>query len=293
LSEAIASAENPLTARVIVNRVWGLYFGRPLSATASNFGKMGEPPTHPELLDDLAVRFTEAGWSVKWLTRQLVSSATYGQSSAELGARSAEQADASISTPRSGFRAPRSGDPENRLLGRMNRRRLTVEQWRDSILAATGRLESAIGGPSIDPQSPQERRRTVYSRASRLELNKLLVMFDYPDPNVHADRRVETTTPLQKMFVLNSPFTVEQADALADRLAIELPIGENVDSDDLAAADRQRMERAYWLLYGRPPSEAEIRLGHNFLSGPAGSRADRWKQYAHVLLAANELLYVD
>jgi hypothetical protein len=279
LAESITSPENPLTARVIVNRVWGLYFGRPLAATASNFGKMGEPPTHPELLDDLAVRFAEAGWSLKRLTREIVSSATYRQGSG-FGVQGSEGQSVAL-------------DPENRLLGRMNRRRLTVEQWRDSILAAGGRLESAIGGRSIDPQNPQERRRTVYSRASRLELNKLLVMFDYPDPNVHADRRVETTTPLQKMFVLNSPFTVEQAAALADRLATELPIGENVDSDDLAAADRQRMERAYWLLYGRPPSETEIRLGLDYLSGPAGSRADRWKQYAHVLLAANELLYVD
>jgi hypothetical protein len=290
LADAIASGENPLTARVIVNRIWGLYFGRPLVGTASNYGAMGERPTHPELLDDLTVRFMQSDWSLKWLTREIVLSTTYGQSSDN-------------SNPKSKIQNLKS-DPENRLLSRMNRRRLSVEQWRDSILAANGRLEDAVGGPSIDPQNPQERRRTVYSRASRLELNKLLVMFDYPDPNVHADRRVETTTPLQKMFVLNSPFMVEQSGALADRLLTEITAGQNADSEDVAAADRQRIERAYRLLYGRPASDEEIKIGLQFLAKtgkpensaatePTTDHAARWKQYAHVLLAANELLYVD
>jgi hypothetical protein len=265
LAEAIASPENPLTSRVIVNRLWGLYFGRPLAATASNFGAMGDKPSHPELLDDLALRFLEANWSLKWLTREIVLSAAYRQSS---------RADQSF-----------AADPENRLIGRMPRRRMTVEQWRDSLLASTGRLDSALGGPSLNPQDPTERRRTIYSRASRLELNKLLAMFDYPDPNVHADRRVETTTPLQKMFVLNSPFMVEQAAALAERLTTEI-------GDDAAAANTQRITRAYNLLYGRPATDEEVRLGLNFLMAD-GDRQIRWKQYAHVLLAANELLYVD
>jgi len=258
LAEAIASPENPLAARVIVNRLWALYFGKPLVSSPSNFGAHGERPTHPELLDDLAVRFIESGWSLKWLTREIVLSAAYRQAS-------------------TATEVTLAADPENRLLSRMNRRRLTVEQWRDALLAAGGKLESAIGGPSLDPQKPEERRRTVYARASRLELNKLLAMFDYPDPNVHADRRVETTTPLQKMFVLNSPFMVAQSAAFAERLASE------VDSDD-----RARIERAYLLLYGRPAMEKEIRLGLDYLSGQ-----DRWQQYAHVLLAANEMLYLD
>ncbi|HZN34960.1 MAG TPA: DUF1553 domain-containing protein, partial [Pirellulaceae bacterium] len=258
LAEAIASPENPLAARVIVNRLWALYFGKPLVSSPSNFGAHGERPTHPELLDDLAVRFIESSWSLKWLTREIVLSAAYRQAS-------------------TATEVTLAADPENRLLSRMNRRRLTVEQWRDALLAAGGKLESAIGGPSLDPQKPEERRRTVYARASRLELNKLLAMFDYPDPNVHADRRVETTTPLQKMFVLNSPFMVAQSAAFAERLASE------VDSDD-----RARIERAYLLLYGRPAMEKEIRLGLDYLSGQ-----DRWQQYAHVLLAANEMLYLD
>jgi hypothetical protein len=274
LAEAITSPENPLTARVIVNRVWGLYFGRPLAATASNFGAMGEPPTHPELLDDLTLRFLEANWSLKWLTRQLVLSATYGQSA---------------TTPQSATRSLQSIDPENRLLSHMPRRRLTVEQWRDSVLAASSRLQYKVGGPSIDPQKPDEGRRTIYSRASRLELNKLLAMFDYPDPNVHADRRVETITPLQKMFVLNSPFMVEQAGALAERLLAEVP-------DSALAARYQRIDLAYRLLYGRPATDEEIKIGLTFLADARNDSKegqDRLKQYAHVLLAANELLYVD
>ena len=266
LAEAIVSPGSPLASRVIVNRMWGLYIGQPLVATSSNFGLRGELPTHPELLDDLAARFMEAGWSLKWLSREIVLSSAYRQSS---------RADAAVAL----------ADPENRLMSRMNRRRLTVEQWRDSLLTAAGKLEGAIGGPSLDPQDPHERRRTVYSQASRLELNRMLAMFDYPDPNVHADRRVETTTPLQKMFVLNSPFMAEHAKALAERLQRE------------TLDDAQRIELAYQLLYSRAPTEEEVRLAVGFLradgtqDGPAA--AERWQQYAHVLLAANELLYVD
>jgi hypothetical protein len=269
LAEAIASPENPLTARVIVNRMWGLYFGRPLAATASNFGTTGEAPTHPELLDDLTIRFLGSGWSLKWLTRELVLSATYAQSS--------QAEDNSFAL-----------DPDNRWLSRMPRRRMTVEQWRDSILAASGQFEASVGGRSIDPQNPAEGRRTIYSRSSRLELNRLLAMFDYPDPNVHADKRVETTTPLQKMFVLNSPFMVAQSAALADRLLAAVP-------DSALAANYQRIDLAYRLLYGRGASDEEMRLGLSFLNdgGEGGDASGQWKQYAHVLLAANELLYID
>jgi hypothetical protein len=196
----------------------------------------------------------------------MVLSATYGQGS--------------------GFRVQGSGDgidPNNRMLSRFSRRRMTVEQWRDSILAASGKLDSAVGGPSIDPQKPEERRRTIYSRASRLELNKLLAMFDYPDPNVHADSRVETTTPLQKMFVLNSPFMVEQASSLAGRLRADVP-------DSALAANYQRVDLAYRLLFGRPATDEEMKLGVSFV---ADGNFERLKQYAHVLLATNELLYID
>jgi hypothetical protein len=265
LAEAIASKSNPLTARVIVNRVWALNFGRPLVSTPSNFGALGERPTHPELLDDLAVRFMEAGWSLKWLQREIVLSAAYRQS-AERGARHVV-------------------DSENRLLSYMNRRRLSVEAWRDALLSVSGRLDDKVGGPSLDPQDPKERRRTIYSAVSRLDLNRMLALFDFPDPNVHAGQRLETTTPLQKLFVLNSPFMVSAATHLAERLKTEVP-------EEDQTADERRIDRAYRLLYGRPALETEVRLGRAFLRKGDDCVA-RWRQYAHVLLAANEMLFLD
>jgi hypothetical protein len=264
LAAAIAARDNPLTARVLVNRVWGQCFGRPLVGTPSNFGSLGERPTHPELLDDLAVRFMDSGWSLKWLLREITLSAAYAQSC---------RPDA----------RPAQADPDNRLLGHVPRRRLSVEAWRDAVLMAAGRLDTAVGGPSIDPQDPRQRRRTVYSAISRLDLNRMLALFDFPDPNTHSARRQETTTPLQKLFVLNSPFMAAQATALAERLGREV-------ADSGAEAEQRRIHRAYLLLYGRPAAQAEVRLGLAFLAG--GSSA-RWRQYAQVLLAANEMLCID
>src|SRR5262249_5191672 len=199
---------------------------------------------------------------LKWLQREVVLSAAYGQSS-----------------------KTDSGhihlDPENRLLGRMNRRRLGVEAWRDAILAATGRLEQPIGGSSIDTISPDEHRRTVYSRVSRLSLNPMLALFDFPDPNIHADHRVETTTPLQKLFVINSPFMVRQAQALTEFLTKKTD-----------GADQSFVQKAYLVLYARPVSDTELRLGLNFLRGSNDAKARR-QEYAQVLLAANEMLFVD
>jgi hypothetical protein len=267
LADAVADPKNPLTARVIVNRVWAVYFGQGIVATPSNFGTLGGRPTHPELLDDLAARFVKYGWSLKWLHREIVLSATYRQSS--------------LGDPRSV-----SKDPDNRLFSRMPRRRLGVEGWRDAVLAAAGRLDTAtVGGPSIDPLDPKERRRTVYSKVSRLDLNRLLALFDFPDPNVSAERRAETTTPLQKLFMLNSPFMAAQAEALADRLR------EEVD-DETSRGDGKRIDLAYRLLFARPPTAKEAEIGLKYLDG-GGDRAARWRQYAQVLLAANEMLYVD
>jgi hypothetical protein len=267
LADAVADPKNPLTARVIVNRIWAAYFGRGIVPTASNFGSLGERPTHPELLDDLAVRFVENGWSFKWLHREIVLSATYRQSS---------RADAKT----------RAADADNLLLGRMPRRRLGVEGWRDAVLAAAGRLDTAeVGGKSIDPLDPKGTRRTVYSQVSRLELNRFLALFDFPDPNATAERRAETTTPLQKLFVLNSPFMLAQAEALARRLHEDV-------SDETSEGDRKRIDRAYRVLFARPPSEAEVDLGLKYLAG-GDDPAARWRQYAHVLLASNEMLFVD
>jgi hypothetical protein len=265
LAQAIVSRNNPLTARVIVNRVWGQFFGRPLVGTASNFGALGEKPTHPELVDDLAVRFMDAGWSLKWLDREIVLSSAYRQ-----GSRA---------------EARQTGtDPENRLLGRMPRRRLSVEAWRDAILSATGRLEDRIGGPSIDPANPDQHRRTVYSRISRLSLNPLLALFDFPDPNIHADRRVETTTPLQKLFVMNNPFMIREAEAFADRLSALA---------DLSPSPAETfIQQAYQRLFSRPATDAELHLGLEFLRQGDNAQARR-RQYAQVLLATNEMLFLD
>jgi hypothetical protein len=268
LAQAIASKDNPLTARVIVNRVWAWHFGRGIVGTPSNFGQLGERPTHPELLDDLAARFVENGWSLKWLHREIMLSATYQQSS-EASAQA------------------RVIDPDNRLLGHMNRRRLEVEAFRDALLAVSGQLDSTFGGPTIDLNGAQNRRRTVYAKVSRHELNGLLRLFDFPDANITSERRTETTVPQQQLFVLNSPFFIGQAKALAARVGAE-------ERDDPA-----RVRRAYLLAYGRPATDAEVALGLHYLGGKddaaeaSRNGLTRWERYAQTLLAANEFLYVD
>jgi hypothetical protein len=263
LAEAIASRGNPLTARVMVNRVWGMLTGRPIVVTPSNFGHSGQAPTHPELLDDLAVRFVDGGWSVKSLVREIVCSSTYRQSAR------ADGENARL-------------DPANELYGRMNRRRLTIEQWRDAVLWASGKLREEVGARSFELEDAADAHRTVYARVSRLKLNDLLMQFDYPDANVHAEGRSVTNTPIQKLFVLNSPFMIEQAKGLAARLTAEP-----------AKDDGERIGRAYRMLFSREPSREEVRLGVEFLQEPEAWEMSRWEQYAQVLLASNEALYVD
>jgi cytochrome c553 len=276
LANAVIDRNNPLTARVIVNRIWAEHFGQPLVATPSNFGQLGERPTHPRLLDDLAVRFMENGWSLKWLHREIVLSATWRQSS-----RIADSTSNTKLNPQSAIPNPQSPDPANRLLGRMNRRRLSVEAWRDAVLFVSGRLEQTIGGKSVDPQKPDIRRRTVYSQVSRLELNRMLAMFDHPDPNAHAEKRAETTTTLQKLFVLNSPFMVRQSEAFAKRCV------------SAGGSDSERILFAYRTAYGREPTAAELQLGLDYLGPEDNGHTARWEQYTQVLLAANEMLMVD
>lgn len=273
LADAIAAPDNPLTARVMVNRLWGQVYGNPLVGTPSNFGLLGDRPTHPELLDDLAVRFVKGGWSVKSVVREMVLSATYRQSS------TAAATPKPVPGSKKGVN-PGTADPANAFLWRMNRRRLSIEQWRDSVLSVSGLLD-LTGGPSLELTDPANRKRTLYARISRLKLNDFLMQFDYPDANVHAEKRAVTTTPMQKLFVLNSPFALEQAKALAARL-----------TGDPSEADRSRVSRAYQLLYGRAPTTAEVELALAYLSGPSEGMP-RWERYAQVLLAANEMMYLD
>ena len=279
LARAIASPDNPLTARVIVNRVWQQHFGRGIVATSSNFGALGERPTHPELLDYLALRLVAQGWSLKTLHREILRSAAYRQTSADHPSNSGI-------------------DPDNKWLWRMNRRRLDVEAWRDALLSVAGSLDVAVGGPSGNLASADFRRRTLYGAVSRHNLDGLLRLFDFPDPNITSERRTATTVPLQQLFVLNSDFMVRQAKALAARVA-------NSGGGDETA----RVRQAYRLLFGRDATDVEVNIGVEFLAAaesaeiagvsaaggqpPAKSALSRWEQYAQVLLSANEFTFVD
>ena len=262
LAEAIANPNNPLTARVIVNRVWSIFFGRGLVATPSNFGQLGSLPSHTELLDDLAVRFMENNWSIKWLVRELVLSSTYQQNSQIISRNELI-------------------DPTNIYLWRMNRRRLSVEQWRDSILAASNNLDRR-GGESLELTDAKNVRRTIYGRVSRKKLSDILIQFDYPDANVHSAKRSDTTTAIQKLFIINSSFMVEQAKGLAKRI-----------TGDSSATDLTHIQSTYALLYNRQPTREETDLGLAFLRLPAEGELTRWEQYSHALLAANEMMFVD
>jgi hypothetical protein len=256
----------PLTARVIVNRVWQQHFGRGLVDTPSNFGTTGALPSHPALFDDLVARFVDQGWSLKWLHREIVLSSAYQQSSVFDAARFAI-------------------DPDNRLLWRANRRRLDVESWRDAMLAATGRLNLAPGGPDRSLDDADNNRRTLYGTVKRRELHAMLRLNDFPDPTTHNASRDLTTTPLQQLFVLNSPFMQQQSAALAERICRELP-------DDLDG----QVRRAYQLLYGREPTGRQKELAREFFAPAANDPAQRielWKQYAQALLGSNESAFID
>ncbi len=262
LAQAIASRDNPLTARVWVNRVWAHLFGRGLVSTPSDFGTRGDPPTHPELLDWLAVTFMEDGWSTKQFLRRIVLSATYRQSSA-------------ANDP--GLAA----DPENLRLWRMNRRRLDLEAFRDSLFAAAGRLDLTMGGPSVQlTEAPFPARRAVYGFIERQNLPAFFRTFDFANPNVHAAGRPETASPQQALFLFNSPLVSEQAQALAARSAGD-------------GADLQRLERMYRYALGRGPTLEEAAEVHEYLAANDDSQSDRWEELAQVLLMSNEFMFVD
>ncbi|HEY7307912.1 MAG TPA: PSD1 and planctomycete cytochrome C domain-containing protein [Gemmataceae bacterium] len=266
LARALVTEGAPLSARVIVNRVWKHHFGSGLVETPSNFGTQGARPSHPQLLDDLTARFVRNGWSLKWLHREIMLSATYRQSSGHDEIKHAV-------------------DPDNRLLGRMNRRRLEVEAWRDAMLSVSETLDRRQGGPAQDLADVKNLRRTIYGRVKRRELNDLLRLNDFPDPTSHSPSRVPTTTPLQQLFVLNSPFLQRQAAALVERLKKEAP-----------SSMEERVRRAYLLLYGRPATEPQVKLAVAFLTAenPASAVSDAtWQQYMQVLLGSNEFLFVD
>jgi hypothetical protein len=250
LAEKIFTDAAPLAARIIVNRVWGWHFGRPLAATASDFGVQGEAPTHPELLSYLAAEFVAHGWSLKWLNREIMTSAAYQQ--------------ANRLRPEM-----KKADPANTLLWRMAPRRMEIESYRDSLLRAAGRLDYTPGGPSLDLEAPENVRRTVYGRVSRNRLSALLKNYDFPDPMQSSGGRDLTTTSLQQLFVLNSQFVQDAAAAVARAV------------EPLPTASR-RVRELYRRLLARDPDAAEQELARSFLV--SGTLAG----YAQVLLSTNE-----
>ena len=268
LAHAIADSKNPLTARVMVNRLWQQHFGRGIVGTPSNFGHLGERPTHPELLDYLAAKFISSNWSIKQIHREILLSATY-----------------QLSSERNEENLQKDGD--NRYLWRMSRQRLMVESFRDSLLAVSGRLDRSFGGKTTDLDSESNIRRTVYGKISRHELCSLLRLFDFPDANISSEKRTETTVAQQQLFVLNSPFFVNQAKAFSGRVQKE------------ATDEGERIRRAYLLAYGRPARSIEVEIGLRFLAAKddheetSKNKLTRWERYSQALLAANEFLYVD
>ena len=265
LAAAIIHPTNPLTARVFVNRVWQHHFGAGLVRTPSNFGTLGVSPTHPELLDWLASEFVSKAWSLKSLHRTIMTSATY-----QLGSGYDEQS----------FKV----DSDNRLLWRMSPRRMDVEAWRDSLLAVTSELDSALGGPS-HPNIIETKRRTLYAKVARngdvFGSDAFLRLFDFPLMRATVEQRPSSIVPQQFLFFLNSSFMVERAKALVAKL------------HQLSDSDAVRIEQAYQLLFSRKPDPAELEIGMQFVSAPSdGSQLSNWDRYAQVLLSSNEFMFV-
>ena len=255
LAEAIAGKQNPLTARVMVNRLWQWHFGDGIVRTASNFGVLGERPSHPELLDYLAAKFMQSGWSIKTIHREILLSAVYQQGNADNPAFAAK-------------------DPDNRLLWKFNRRRLDAEALRDSMLYVAGMLDETSAGQA-KPIDEGNHKRTLYGYISRKKLDNLLTLFDFPNPNQTSEQRVATNVPLQRLFLLNSPIMLNVAKEMTKRLE--------------ATPEPRRIDEAYRLLFNRSPKPAEKQLGDSYVA----RGADAWPEYLQVLLSSNEFLYVN
>lgn len=296
LARWIADAKNPLTARVIANRVWQWHLGRALLPSPNNFGLQRTPPANPELLDYLAVRLIEHGWSLKKLHREIVLSATYRQASRPPAASLAR-------------------DPDNEHLSWKPRRRLEAEALRDAMLAASGELDPTLFGPPVLPEvpaapkmedddEPDEKpakpaaaataprgRRTIYLAATRRDSRGFRIVFDAPDTKAPQGGRSESTVAPQALYLLNDPFVLRQAAAIAER-----------SSREGGAEDTARLRWLYATLFGRHPQAEEVALAREAITAfatqagdvtPEAARVSAWAQFTHVLLAANEFIYVD
>ena len=268
LANDIASATNPLTARVLVNRVWHHLFGRGLVATVDNFGRLGEKPSHPELLDFLAAKFVEQGWSSKEFIRYLVTSRA-SQMSSDVSARAAEV------------------DPDNTLLSHARTRRLEAESIRDSLLAVSGRLDTTMSGPGANALAApeQQRRRSVYLMVRRNFLSAFLETFDAPRPFTTLGKREATNVPAQSLALLNDPFVIEQATQWAKVIIRAEP-----DAD-------ARVRRMFEMAFARLPTEAELAGSRAYLADLGrehGEGRDKlvWRDYAQSLFNLKEFIYV-
>ena len=257
LARWIASAENPMTARVMVNRIWQHHFGEGIVRTPNNFGKLGSPPTHPELLDHLAHRFVESGWSMKAMHRLMMLSATYQQSSV---------------APEKTLAA----DPANELFGRFNRQRLEAEAIRDSLLTSAGKLDLREGGKSARELTMP--RRTLYLTTIRSERSDYRALFDAADASAIVEKRITSTVAPQALFLLNNNFTLDQVKALTERM--------NREAESKPEA---RIDWLYENLFGRPASAQEQKLALRFID----KTPESWEAYTQVLLASNEFVYID
>ncbi len=264
LADAIMKDAAALTARVMVNRVWGWHFDRPLVTTPGNFGQLGDAPSHPELLDDLSARFIASGWSFKWLHREIVMSATWRQAS----------------------HSPTNyhdRDPDNRQLWRMNRKRLEAEVWRDSVLSASQELDTQMTGPSVGLDAEKFRRRSVYATVTRQKQNDLYRLFDFPDPKRHSEARIPTTTPLQHLYLLNNPFLSQQATALAASTESSHP-------DNPVA----RVMEIFHRVLMRDPTRVELEEALQLVRDSSGKVSkEAWALLIQSLLITNEFLYAD
>ncbi|MFO0950141.1 MAG: PSD1 and planctomycete cytochrome C domain-containing protein [Isosphaeraceae bacterium] len=259
LARWVASAENPLTPRVIVNRVWQWHFGEGLVRTPNNFGMLSEPPSHPDLLDWLAARFVADGWSLKALHRRIMLSAAYRRSSVV-------------------DHEAISRDPENRWLGRFTPRRLDAEEVRDAILSVSGRLDRTPRGPAADGIDTP--RRSLYVQTARWDRSSFAMLFDAANPDSSTEKRTASTVAPQALMFLNHPFVRGEARRLAGRL------------NTLSRGDADAwVGHAFLLLYGRPAKPREVEVCKRLVT--RAGRAPDWEGLAHVLLCSNELMYVD
>ncbi len=316
LADAITSPNNPLTARVFVNRVWMEHFGEPLVGSPADFGVRSDPPTHPELLDWLAGEFIRSGWSVKHLHRVIVLGGAFQQSSVGADLRrltspdeseqvsrgeSEQSLDTKLHSPAPTFplshlpagnkqsldistASAAIADPDNHLLWHYPRRRLDLEAMRDTLLFVAGRLDATMGGRSVDVAGDAlNARRTVYGLVDRQNLPGMFRSFDFAVPDQCVERRPKTTVPQQALFAMNSPFVMEQARALAAGVAAE--------PDDTAKATALIRQ-----VLGRLPTDGELARARQFVESASNdpeAKLSAWEQFAQVLLASNELVFLD